>query len=70
MLDGVELIDKSIYYIVRCVKLNKFQIFFCEGLIDQVLKYIQVIRDYDCQCQEIMGNVIYICQIMILGINK
>lgn len=70
MLDGAELTDKSIHHIARCAKLNKLQISFCEGLTDQALKYIQVIRDHDCQCQEIMGNVIYTCQTMTPGTNK
>lgn len=59
MLDGAELTDKSIHHIARCAKLNKLQISFCEGLTDQALKYIQVIRDHDCQCQVIMGIYIY-----------
>lgn len=55
MLDGADLTDKSIHHIARCAKLNKLQISFCEGLTDQALKYIQVIRDHDCQCQVIMS---------------
>lgn len=60
MLDGADLTDKSIHHIARCAKLNKLQISFCEGLTDQALKYIQVTRDHDCQCQVIMGILVYI----------
>lgn len=60
MLDGADLTDKSIHHIARCAKLNKLQISFCEGLTDRALKYIQVTRDHDCQCQVIMGILVYI----------
>lgn len=70
MLDGAELTDKSIHHIARCAKLNKLQISFCEGLTDQALKYIQVIRDHDCLCEVILGTYIYTCQTMTPGTNK